>query len=303
MKKALLILVFILAAFQITTAQEKKKMLIDEDITKKNVVMTWNKNTPEKEMQDDAKAIADYGVTIKYSNVKRNSKGEIIALKMEFQDRKGTKGKLELEGEKPISPIKFYKNGDEVGFGEPSNENDLFANNDFFNNFSGGDKFMKQFNFQDLNGENFNFLNQGDNPFFQSKSRIQIQKDGKKPLVIEDGKVIEGGDDYSQEEIDEIIKNNKVESFGNGKNYQFNFDSEKMDMNQLKEQFEKMQGKLQELYPESIEPKKESTSDELEKTKEEMQKAKEEMQKAKEELEKARKELEKAKSTLKMQKI
>ena len=44
----------------------------------------------------------------------------------------------------PINTIKFYKQGDEVGFGEPSG-NDMIASNDFFNNF-GNDR-MKQFNF------------------------------------------------------------------------------------------------------------------------------------------------------------
>lgn len=284
-------------------AQGNKFYWNNDNASKDNIYMTWNKNTPESEMKDDIKALAEYGVTIKYSNVKRNSKGEITAIKMEYFDKHGNKGSMQLDNLNPINTIKFYKQGDEVGFGEPSG-NDMIASNDFFNNF-GNDR-VKQFNFNfdndSLQPQKFNFSFPDGQTSGQSKSKIIIKKDGKKTLVIEDGEVIEGAEDYSQEEIDEIKKNNRVEGLGNGQNFNFNFDSDSMD--NIKEQMERIQN----IFPNSkgetikIERDFKSNDDDLEKTKNEMLKAKEEMLKAKEEMQKAKKELEKAKFSLKTQK-
>ncbi|WP_298119115.1 hypothetical protein [Flavobacterium sp.] len=262
-----------------------------------DIVMTWNKNTPESEMKDDIKALGEKGITIKYSGVKRNSKEEITAIKVEYSDRKGNKGKMELDNTNPIATIKFFKQGDTVGFGEPSNGNDFFAGNPMMGGFAGADELMKRFNFGgDKNSQSYSFTfpNDGDG-LSKSKSRIQIQKDGRKPLVIEDGVVIEGADDYSTEEIEEIKKNNKFEfSDGFGNNLgekQFDFRS-----NEGLENFKKQMEEMKSSFGSSKE------DGDLKKTKEEMQKAKEEMVKAKEELEKARLELEKAKATTKIRK-
>ena len=265
-----------------------------------NIVMTWNKNTPESEMKDDIKALAEKGITIKYSGVKRNSKDEITAIKVEYSDRKGNRGKMELENQNPITTIKFFKQDEVIGFGEPSNGNDMFGGNSFMNGFANADDIMKQFRFNGNEGDSqsfsFSFPND-DQGIRKSKSQIKIQKDGKKPLVIEDGKVIEGGDDYSPEEIEEIKKNNRIEGLDfnndNSSDNEFDFRS-KEGLENFKKQMEKMQGDLNNSNPKSKE--------DFDKTKEEMIKAKEEMIKAREELEKAKKELEKSKPKLKTQK-
>lgn len=278
-------------------AQDKKSFTwSDNQASNDNIIMTWNKNTPDSEMKDDIKALAEKGITIKYSGVKRNSKDEITAIKVEYSDRKGNKGKMELENQSPINTIKFFKFNDEIGFGEPSNGNGFSVNP--FNGFAGGDSFMKQFNFEGM--PDFFDFPQGDGSMStRSKTQIKIQKEGKKPLVIEDGEVIEGADDYTPEEIEEIKKNYKVESFGgNGKSYNFNFNSD--GENDFKSQFEKMREEMNKMEGQSKEGR--NDADELEKTKDEMIKAKEEMLKAKEEMEKAKTELEKAKSSLKVRK-
>lgn len=268
----------------------------ENNIHKDDIVMTWKKNTPDQEMKDDCKALAEKGITIKYSDVKRNSKDEITGIRVEYSDRKGNKGNLEYDNQKPIGTISFYKNGEEVGFGEPNNINGI-ASNDFMNGFSNPQELLKQFqlgNGKD-NSQSFSFSFPKDGESFgQSKSRIQIQKDGKKPLVIEDGKVIEGGDDYSPEELDTIKSENKVEHFGfsneDGKSTEFDFRNQE-GLDNFKKEMEK-------LMPNSGGKSK----SEMDTTKEEMLKAKEEMIKAKDELEKARKELEKSKVKVKTQK-
>ncbi len=288
------LLAFLLPIFSF--AQSDTFALTDNNIHKEDIVMTWKKNTPEQEMKDDCKALAEKGITIKYSNVKRNSKDEITSIRVEYSDRKGNKGNLEYDNQKPIGTITFYKNGEEVGFGEPNNSNGI-ASNDFMNGFSNPQELLKQFQLGNGNDNSqsfsFSFPKDGES-FGQSKSRIQIQKDGKKLLVIEDGKVIEGGDDYSPEELDKIKSENKVEHFGfsneDGESNEFDFRNQ--------EGLDNFKKEMNKLIPNSLGKSK----SEMDTTKEEMLKAKDEMIKAKDELEKARKELEKSKVKVKTQK-
>lgn len=297
--RKLVTLVVMLSLSSLLFAQKKNSLLNASQ--NDNVVMTWNKNTPESEMKDDIKALSKQGITIKYTNVKRNSNKEITAIKVDYQDRQGNKGTLELNNQNPIATIMFFKQGDEIGFGEPSNSNDdRFTGNQIFQGFPGEDNFMKQFNFEndgdDSQSYSFSFP---DGQIF-GKSKIIIQKDGKKPLVIENGEVVEGGEDYTLEEIEKIKSENKVESFGfdgdNLNNKEFDFrnqdglDNFKKKMNEMKIEMEKKFSNKSEI--------KEKNSD-FDKTKEEMLKAKEEMTKAREEMEKAKKELEITKQTLK----
>lgn len=280
-------------------AQTKEPLsLIDKNVEQNNIVMTWNKNTPESEMKDDIKALADKGVTIKYSSLKRNSKDEITAIKVEFSDRKGNSGKLEYNNSKPINTIKFYQSNDEIGFGEPSNSNDMLANNDIFRMMPNAQNIMKEFQYRfndnSISPDGLGSDNSGKELFGRTKSKMMIKQDGKKPLVIEDGKVIEGGDDYTPEELDKIKSENKIELNSNGNDGQL-FDSRsKEGLEELQKEMEKVRKDFK---------NDNSTKSEMEKTTDEMLKAKEEMLKAKEEMENARKELQKAKSTLKTQKI
>ncbi len=287
----------------------------NQTINNNSVVMTWNKNTPEKEMNDDIKALkTNNGVTIKYSNIKRNDNNEIINLKIEYADNEGNSGSQEYKNKNAIPEIKFYKNNGEIGFGNP-NSNSMNPNGMAFENFDFND-FQKQFSKRIMidtlgNNKNFSFdLSDENKPKINKKSKIIIQKDGRKPLVIEDGKVIEGENDYSKEEIEKIKNENKFNAEDNNgiKSFSFNLNGDDLDMNNLKEQIEKMQNQIQKIMPKSSEnesnPKvaKPLKSDK-EDLKKEMQEAKEEMMKAKKEMEEAKKELQKAKSEMKTQRI
>lgn len=281
-------------------AQGNKPFVLQEQNVKEDVVMTWNKSTDEAEMKEDCQALSEYGVSINYKNIKRNTSDEIVAIKVEYRDRKGNKGALELDNQKPIAPIKFFKQGDEIGFGEPSNENLGTIN------FSNSQDFMKQFNFgnKDEKSESYGFSFPNNGAFGQSSSKIIIQNDGKKTLIIEDGKVVEGGDDYSPEELQSLIGKNKIEYFGDEtmKSFNFNFDDTNLNLDDLKEQLEKLQNQMNQNMP-NLNKENSNTSDsDIEKAKEELLKVKEEMLKAKEEMQKTTEELKKVKSTLKTQK-
>ncbi|WP_310554714.1 hypothetical protein [Flavobacterium sp.] len=265
-----------------------------------SVVMTWNKNTPEQEMLDDIKALKqNNGVTIKYSNLKRNINGEITAIKIEYKDQDGNTGSQEYNGKNAITPILFYKNRDAIGFGQANDSMGMAFGNFDFNDLK--KSFGNQIQMDTLSSENFGFSNDL-SPKMNKKSKIIIQENGKKPLVIEDGEVIEGGEGYSIEELDKIKKQHQFELNGNQK-LDFNFGNSS-DMNNLKEQMEKMQSQLLQMMPNSENDAKnlKDLKSNKDTTKEELKQAKEEMLKAKKEMEEARKELQKAKSEIKMRK-
>ncbi|MFV5687977.1 M56 family metallopeptidase [Flavobacterium sp. ZT3R25] len=111
------VLVAFVFLFQIKTiAQEKVSKQKD---TTNATFMTWDKNTSDEEISKDINTLKEQNITIKYSNLKRNSNNEIIGIKVEFKDTKGHFGITEFNGDKAIQPIRFFKTDDEIGFGEP----------------------------------------------------------------------------------------------------------------------------------------------------------------------------------------
>ena len=266
-KSALVTLVlFVLVSVSTVAVAQNKKMEWNNDKTASSVVMTWNKNTPESEMNDDIKALKEHGVTIKYSNVKRNAVNEITGIKVSFSDDLGNKGELNLDYKKPINTISFYKKEDEIGFGNPENSNQFGMSN------LGGNELFKQFQFKnaDPNSESFGFAMPENGGVF-GKSKIIIKDPNKKELIIEDGKVIEGGDDYTAEELEKIKNSHKVETSPLQGVFDLRDDE---GMKNFKNQFQKLL------------PKSESV-DELNAAKDELTKAKDELVKAREELQKA----------------
>lgn len=274
------------SSFSILAQNQNKRELIEIKNENDDVVMTWNKTTPESEMNDDVKALKKYGVTIHYSDVKRNSNNEITGLKVSYEDDKGNKGELKLNQQSPISTITFYKAGNEIGFGAPSNSNPMNAFS--FNDLPKGQG-LQLFGFHDEDGnpsiENFRFNFADKNKSPKSKTKIIIKKPNKKDLIIEDGIVISGAEDYTAEEIEKIkkdsVKRNNI------------FDNS--ELNELGEFDLRNEKGLQEFKKKikKIMRDEDSESDE----KSELTKAKEEMIKAKEELEKARIALENANKT------
>lgn len=114
---ALIAFVFL---FQVKVVAQEKSVKTEVNEVKSYNVTTirWDKDTPNDEMDSDIKFIKKQGVTLKYSNLKRNSDGEITAIKVEFKDDKGNSGIVKFDGNKPIKPIQFYKTDDSVGFGD-----------------------------------------------------------------------------------------------------------------------------------------------------------------------------------------
>jgi hypothetical protein len=246
-----IVLVFTLLFFNNITAQEDKRKTADK--LSQQIVITWNKNTPEQEMNDDVKALKEKGITIKYSNLKRNDKDEIVSIKIEYADNEGNSGATEYNGKNPINVIKFYKNHDSIGFGEPSDMSFDFADFDL-NSDKKFDDLKNKIEKDSLNYGKFDFkFPHSKKSFFSSDSKIIIKKEGKKPLTIINGKIVEGGDDYTAEELEKIKKENQFSS-KEGLTDNFGFSNKEFDFfadgsfQDLRLQVEKMQQQMEEMF-------------------------------------------------------
>jgi beta-lactamase regulating signal transducer with metallopeptidase domain len=106
--------------FQVkVVAQEKQsttKEIADKEIP---FFIVIDKNNTEKQIKESSFAAKEnYDVDLKFSKIKRNSKGEIISIKVAFTNKGGSSGATEISGSKPIQSFCFFINGDEMGFKE-----------------------------------------------------------------------------------------------------------------------------------------------------------------------------------------
>lgn len=121
------LLAFFMFQFQMKVlAQEKSLPRIENRQESLNVVsMVIDKNSSDAEIKKDIQTIKkESGVTLKVSKVKRNSNGEITAIKVDYKDKDGRKGTTQVASDEPIQPIHFFKETDQngkgaIGFGAP----------------------------------------------------------------------------------------------------------------------------------------------------------------------------------------
>ena len=126
------VLIFFVMLFQVKVVAQTKYFKeiknADGSTTVASAIIAeleYTKNSTNKEMQSDANILKkDQNVDLKFSKIKRNSKGEITAIAFKFDDHKGSTGTTETNSTEPIKPIKFvskrYANGKiEIGFYKP----------------------------------------------------------------------------------------------------------------------------------------------------------------------------------------
>ena len=119
------IIVGFIYLFQVkVVAQERIK--IEENKNQKHAIVdsavavgegyTINKYSTDEEMNNDAASLMkEHNIDYKFSNIKRNEKDEIIAIKVEFNDNNGHKGEKVVNGTDPIKPIHFTIDIDKNG--------------------------------------------------------------------------------------------------------------------------------------------------------------------------------------------
>ena len=124
------LIVFVLL-FQITVVAQQKTFpeITNPDGSTVNASaiiaeLEYTKDATKAEMESDAVRLKkSQNVDLTFSKIKRNSKGEITAITIAFDDNKGSTGKSETNSDKPIDTIKFvskkYATGKiEIGFYE-----------------------------------------------------------------------------------------------------------------------------------------------------------------------------------------
>ncbi|RXR19326.1 peptidase M56 [Flavobacterium amnicola] len=119
------VLVAFFIAFQIKIiAQEKQNSTVDKvkvsSPTQNVTEMVWTKNSSDEELKRDIESMKKEGVNVSYSKLKRNSKGEITAIKVEFKDKNGKAGVNYVMSDEPIKPIYLRKTNDYIGFATSS---------------------------------------------------------------------------------------------------------------------------------------------------------------------------------------
>ncbi len=330
--------------FQIKIVAQERAL--QETISKQGEVsLVIDKNSSEYELKNEVKRLKEeHGVILKYSKIKRNANGEITGIKVEYKDKNGNKGVSQVNGKEPIRPIHFFKNGDIIGFGKTKsvriivNGTDMNLEEDLVLNILDSMPEIKNFDFNfeapeiPESIEAVEALEVPEAPEIAKVtdvslvdemndkiSKVIVRKNGDKPLVIINGKVITDNKTIQETMKNLYIDDNSSSSDGGKKQVYINWDdARKMRTDALakariqlkkmrptlKKNMEKVKAEMERIKPEMERAREdiERSRPDMEKAKEEMQQAKEEMIKAKVEMEKMKAEMEKMKADLKKQK-
>lgn len=197
---ALIAFVFL---FQIqVVAEEKSEKNSANAVSAIAVGYSTDKNATDEEMKNDSKVAKEQlDIDYKFSNVKRNDKGEIIAIKIEYKTKEGKSGKIELDSENPIETIYFNADGNKVGFSKNgfynSQHNTIAASYDEAINIIALNKDKETNAIAVPNNSNISFVTQNannDNIIATLLSNYTGQKvnPDTKPIIVFNGLIVEG---------------------------------------------------------------------------------------------------------------
>ena len=115
------LLVGFMLLFQIETVAQVKEVTwtsINSNNSLERIEFIITKNTTDAEIKKETELLKkEYNIELKISKIKRNKENEIIALDAKFEDNDKTSGKISIKGDKPIEPIRFFKELNENGKG------------------------------------------------------------------------------------------------------------------------------------------------------------------------------------------
>ncbi|WP_199745214.1 M56 family metallopeptidase [Flavobacterium sp. GT3R68] len=310
--------------FQVKVIAQEKAMAKTETITvpQEIIQVVIKKNSTDAEMKNDAELLKkEHGITLKYSKIKRNAKGEITSIKMEYKDKNGSKGVWQIAGDDPIKPIQFYKDGDKIGFGSPSKMKIIHKKEDI------GDSEDEDFELS-FNGDDIAVLDAPEAPdapdapnapdmtdapslprhaaapgaphgLMEKNRVIRHPRTPGKPVIIVNGKKMDVDvADFSDEDEEQIESMNVMRSRKTGDDDDMVIEIVTKDRKEMT----KLGSKVRKVEMEKAKKEIRKAQMEMDASRPEMEKAIEEMVKAKVEMEKAKIELEQAKEELKKQK-
>jgi len=211
--KYAVVLPFLIAftlSFQIETIAQEKEKKTDE-VTTYAVSSSYSsiltKNTTDKEIKELEETFTDDKQKLKISNVKRNKNNEIIAIKLEFDFGKSYNRVMERKSDKGINSIKIYINSDE--------DDDL------------------AYGFDEIDPTPINVILKEDSNISKEteekyKSLLNLYRNGKKVVLILNGKVQEVGDNAKIDLNDDIADIKEISSIEYEKKYDKKSDKDKL---------------------------------------------------------------------------
>lgn len=111
--------------FQVNVIAQERNTNLENTTknSKETIEVVVDKNTSDAQLQQEARRVKEqHGIKLKFSKIKRNSSGEIIAIKAEYKDLDGKQGTTQVKSDEPIEPLVFFKNDNgALGFGNGKN--------------------------------------------------------------------------------------------------------------------------------------------------------------------------------------
>ena len=111
-------LVAFVILFQVKVIAQEKAAEISEKRTAYAELISFSvdKNSSDAEMKENAETLKKQsGIEVKFSRIKRNSNGEITAIKIDYKDKNGNKGSSVVNSDEPIDTITIFKTKNSVG--------------------------------------------------------------------------------------------------------------------------------------------------------------------------------------------
>jgi len=319
------VLIGFMLYFQVKVIAQEKNYpdLLSNAIAAETVTMIVDKNSTDGEIKKEAASIKEkYGITLKFSKIKRNSAGEIIAIKATYKDANNKSGTYQVNGDEPIKPLRFFRNDNgAIGFGN-SKQVHVFSTKNSNNNSddnSDGNEITSTITVTDdveapeppEPPQNADTIEAPEPPMPNSRNYNSVivkrtKDDNGKVSVTVNGETIDVDVDKL---IDEATANLDF-------NFDFDFDSSdfqgsdaevKAHLQKMKSQLEKIRPKMEKarMKMERLQPLRSETQNsrrEIEQARREVEQSKREIEQSKREIENSQRNLERAKRDLELQK-
>ena len=155
------------------STNRESKSIYQKDV---NVNITVDSDTTDDELDDINDMLKEHGITVKFSNIKRNDEGELTSIKIELRDKNGNTAVSQTSSNMPIQTFSFgRKNGSlYVSQGKSHFGNFAFFGDDMTFDFNFDHDSIFQHHFQKLDslrfGSIFEFDDENNNFFFNGKS-------------------------------------------------------------------------------------------------------------------------------------
>jgi hypothetical protein len=183
--------------FQVKTIAQEKESVTVYASPIEEIKVRIDKNSTEEKLKQESKRLKDeQGIILKYSKIKRNAKGEITEIKVDYKDKNGNKGTSHIKGNEPIEPLVFFKNDTGLlGFTKPKNRA-IISNNGI--SILNGNQLhlngLSHIKMDTITSDDIAFGYALDGDLVLNENKSVVIKGGDNPKVIVNGKVLSSSD-------------------------------------------------------------------------------------------------------------